>query len=161
MKPNQIKNTILESQSSTLVISGLNNAFYPTYDAHDPYPAQYRGYYFNGNAYMKIYSFNLAPKFTIAMWINPSAGTSTLITKQTDDSSVSLHLNLSITGFFPRLILKLEDGASVSYTSTSTLDQYQWNLLTVSSYLTATPAQAISFSINSASDGSLDLSTSS
>ena len=69
-----IQDTVTDSASGFVVMTGPNNSFYPSYATGDPYATRYRGYYFTGLSYMQgppntasgsnIY---LSPQFTITM----------------------------------------------------------------------------------------------
>ncbi|CAG9335917.1 unnamed protein product [Blepharisma stoltei] len=161
LMPHQIMDTVTDLQSSLSIQTGQSSNFYPNYDTTDPYAAEYRGYYFLGTSYMKFVSSSLlfAPKFTISTWINPILGTSIILSKQ--DSSVVIYLELGIfSDNKPILTLKLLDGSVVSYKSSSAIVASQWNLIIVSSDISSTPAQIISFNVNSVTDTSIDLASS-
>ncbi|CAG9329647.1 unnamed protein product [Blepharisma stoltei] len=164
LRPSQIKDEVIDLQSSIVASTGSDKSFYPNYKSTDPYAAQYRGYYFNGKSYMSITSspkaLILAPKFTISIWLNPAAASCDLFAKQSNSISVSQIFKLSLSSWNPSLKIKLNDGSTVMYTSARSLNQNQWNLLIVSSDISATPSQIISFSINSVLDVSSDLGTS-
>ncbi|CAG9314446.1 unnamed protein product [Blepharisma stoltei] len=163
-KPNQIKDEVIDLQSSIVVSTGNDTNFYPNYQERDPYAAQYRGYFFTGKSYMNLTLSSrpliFSPKFTISIWLNPAATSCDLFAKQSNSTSAMPILKLSLSSLSPSLKIRLNDGSTALYTSANSLSQNQWNLLIVSSGISATPAQIISFSVNAGQDISSDLASS-
>ncbi|CAG9335140.1 unnamed protein product [Blepharisma stoltei] len=168
LKPHQIKDIILDSESKIPVLTGKDNSFYPTYDVTDPIAAIYRGYYFSGSAYMQLPPYagtispllTFAPKFVISTWVMPISATGALFCKQTDSGLFTKYMSFELINQFPSLTLTLKDSSTITYTSSISslkVDLSQWNFISAVSSISATPQQIIILTTNTYTDTSSNL----
>ncbi|CAG9320645.1 unnamed protein product [Blepharisma stoltei] len=131
----KIQGTITDSVKGISITTGSSSAFYPTYDSDDPYPSQYRGYYFNGvNSVMNFVTNSnnnlqlvFSPKSTIGMWINPSQNSGTIFSKQ-DSSTATSYLDATINGSgYPVISIYVKGVGSATYTCGNALSTTAWN----------------------------------
>jgi len=139
LKPHAFQDTVTDTQSFIPVLTGDDNSFYPTPGAYDPIPAKDRGYYFTSTSYMQLPPYNsvttplltLAPEFTIAMWIRPTADFGTLLTKQRNSSTVSTKFEVLLNSKQPQVDLDL---TLTPHSSTDSIKE-AWNFLVVGTHL--------------------------
>ena len=138
LKPHAFQDTVTDTQSFIPVLTGHDNSFYPTPGVHDPIPAKDRGYYFTGTSCMQLPPYNsvttplltLAPEFTIAMWINPSAPGGTLLSKQSN--ALENYLRLYLDNYSPKVSIRLFlTNSQVSHSTADPLTQDSWNFISV------------------------------
>lgn len=96
-----ILGVITDSQSGFKVIAGSTTAFYPNFDANDPWPIQSRGYYFYVNSYLQFppnsadtTTLTLGNQFTFSVWIN-SISSGVLFSKVGSSSNIYLSIGIS------------------------------------------------------------------
>jgi len=137
LQPHGIQDIVTDTQSSIPVHTGEDSSFHPSPSLYDPIPAKDRGYYFDGSAYMQLApspSLALAPEFTVAIWVRPTADSGTLLAKQRDSPEVSSLIQVSLNSTQPQVDLNL---TSSSHTATESVEQ-GWNFLAVGIHLNST-----------------------
>ncbi|CAG9335944.1 unnamed protein product [Blepharisma stoltei] len=163
LRLSQIKDIVYDSVRNVAFQTGNDDSFYPFYNLEDPFAANLRGYYFRGTSFMKSKdnspSLTLGAEFTISAWINPILDIGYIISKQ--DSLSTNFITFSLTLGKLCFSMTLEDGTSVSYTTTTiSITLGSWNFIAAKSIISPTPKQQISFYIDSSSEISSDLASS-
>ncbi|CAG9335954.1 unnamed protein product [Blepharisma stoltei] len=156
----QIKDTVYDSVGNVAFQTGNDNSFYPFYTPEDPYATELRGYYFRGTSFMKSIdsppSLTFGTEFTISAWINPALDTGYIFSKQ--DSSLSNFIVFSLISGKLNFSIKLQDGTTFSYASTSlSVTLGSWNFIATKSIISSMPQQQISFYVDSNYEIYLDL----
>ena len=148
---NVILDIVQDQRNSIPVLTGKDNSFYPNYDSSDPIAAIGRGYYFNGvSSYMQLpphtydggKELTLAPKFTMAFWVNPKLFGKELFDKK-DSSNIAIqHLRLEIHSNYLYVVME-----SITYTLNANTNSDEWSFLVFKTY-TESGNYKISFSVN-------------
>ena len=128
-----------KAQSEIEVRHGSSWDFYPQLDSEDPIPVYKRGYFFDGTSsvlHLPPYSgnenhlLNLAPDFTIMMWVNLYSGTGTMLSKNLETSPNTAYLAVKLDNRVPLFGLELSSGSFEL--SSVALDLKTWHHLTFS-----------------------------
>ena len=135
-----IEGLVEDEEDGGTVLAGTSSEFYPDYDEYDPYAAQGRGYYFNGNSILQLpphtedssLSLVMAVENTISIWLKPTTAGGVLFTKQ--NNGFTQIYSVDLVTYTPRLSVYLydwEDYEVVSQTSTTSLTNSAWHNLAV------------------------------
>ncbi|CAG9321677.1 unnamed protein product [Blepharisma stoltei] len=132
LKPLKIEDVVYDLQSNIPVVTGVNNEFYPNYDATDPYAAIERGYYFTGSSLMMAPPnwnnasplLTISPEFTILMWYYP-INDGWIFSKQ--DLSRNIHIAVGVSSKQPAISMRLQDGSAYLMPGPTTITLSQWS----------------------------------
>ena len=139
-----LSNHIYDSQQQLLVVTGINNQFYPDYDITDPYATKERGFYFTGTSLLNIpmNSIKFSPLFTIAAWVNAKASSGTIFSKQSIADSKIITFGID-PNFYATSSINSEYSTSVN-----AISQDSWGFLSVQYSLTSDLYYTSTFFLN-------------
>ncbi|CAG9335952.1 unnamed protein product [Blepharisma stoltei] len=127
-----LQNLIQLDMVNGVTVGSSNTNKYPNWEATDPIPSIYRGYYFSGSNYMSLASFTISPYFTLLFWIR-MLNNGYLFMKF---DGTTKYFTINFISGIPKINILLSDSTPLSITTTPSITT-TWHYIAITGGLSS------------------------